>query len=349
LQSEMNLAAWWSGLQLLLAAFLMYERSSTGRSEERWPWAILAFIAAALSASEIGSIHERLGRRGNWTRLFVLAVILGLSSAWALWRLVRQRERRRDAVLVFIAFGLFVAVAGMEYLESVLSRGIGQDNEEGTELVAFLVLLVAAAGHRRPFGRDVWVVIPNPGHMVLVGSVLAFLLLPHMWTALRIAPYLTDLYRRGNPIVWWPFAAYALLACQALTVRKDVAPSERGAWGWLAFAFVLCSIGMVFPFTNLTPHIELVVPRWIYEGRYATYIWLVPPVLLVSARALGWQNRRLRIVVAAMALLFLVHALWRPRWLDAMVSALVAYLWTLLFLPLPGSAAERVMPSRSVG
>ena len=87
---------------------------------------------------------------------------------------------------------------------------------------------------------------------------------------------------------------YGLLACQALIARAGAAARNRYAWGWLAGVFVICSIGAIFPLTNLTPHIDRLFPRWVYEGTYATHLFAVPPVLLLAGRLLGWRRRSLR-------------------------------------------------------
>jgi hypothetical protein len=347
IQHEMNLAAWWSAAQLLLGALLMYERASVGRSDERWPWAIVAFVSAGLAIDEVGSIHERLGDR-SWRPLLVLAVPLAIGMAWAMIRLVRA-GRRREVALIVVAYVLFAMVAGLEYLESIVKwvapRGMGPELEETTELVGFLLLLFAAAGHRPVARGGLSTVIPDPIRLLGLRRVLTLALVPHAAIALFVASGLTDLHRRGNPIVGYPFAVYGLLVCQALAARAGGAARDRRAWGWLAAVFLLCSIGAVFPLTNLAPHIDRLLPRWVYEGTYATHLFVVPPVLLLAGRVLGWRNRALRRAAAVIAVLVLVRLPGRIWWLDAMTPALVVYLWALVFTSSGASYAEsRVQP-----
>jgi hypothetical protein len=334
LQQEMNLAVWWSAAQLLLGALLMYERASTGSADERWPWAILAFISAGLSADEVGSIHERLGDR-TWRPLIIVAVPLVAAVAWALVRLARNPARRREVALIVIAYGLFGGVTGLEYLESVVGwvtpQGFSQGLEEGTELVAFLLILFAAVGHRGGAAAGLADIIPDPRGLVFRRSVLTLAFLPHAVIALFIAHRLTDLFGRGNPIVCYPFAVYGLLVCQAVTMRRSLT-AHRGAWGWLAGLFLICSIGAVFPLTNLTPYIDRVFRRWVYEGTWATHLFVLPPVLLLAGRILGWRDRSLRRVMAILALLVLVRLPGRIWWLDALTPGLVVYLWAWLFI-----------------
>src|SRR3546814_15579677 len=64
LRAEDNVAAWWSGILLLLNAFHAYDGYALWR--ERAPrmarsWASLSLLLVILSADEIGSIHERIG------------------------------------------------------------------------------------------------------------------------------------------------------------------------------------------------------------------------------------------------------------------------------------------------
>ena len=327
LQNEMNLAVWWSGAQLMLGALLMYERASVGRSDERWAWVILAVVSAGLAFDEIGSIHERLGRRGSWKPLFLVAVLLGFALMWALVRLARNPSHRRDVGLIFVAFGLFGLVAGIERLQ-------WQDIEESVELAGFLLLLLAAAGHRRATWGGLFTVIPDPVRLVSLRSVLTAGLLLHAVTVLLIVPQLTDLYRRGDPSACYPFAVYGLLACRAVTAREGATPSERSAWRWLGVLFLLSSIDELFALTNLAIDIQLVMPRWVYKGTHVTYILLVLPTSLLALRALGWRHRLLRSVIVVIAVLFLKAELTRQvGWLDTLLSGLVPYLWTLVFVP----------------
>jgi len=350
LPQEMNLAVWWSAAQLLLGALLMYERATVGSPDERWPWAVLAVVSAGLSLDEVGSIHERLGDR-TWRPLLVVAVPLAAALVWALVRLARQPGRRREVALVVVAYALFAAVAGLEYLESIIGwaapPGMGRDLEEGTELVGFLLLLFAAVGHRGDASSAFGTVVPDPAQLGFVRGVLTLGLLPHAVIALFVAHHLTDLFGRGNPIVWYPFAVYGLLVCQALTLRSRALAQDRGAWGWLAGFFLVCSIGAVFPLTNLTPYIDRVFRRWVYEGTYATHLFVVPPVLLLAGSLLGWRHRRLRLVAAIIAVLVLVRLPGRIWWLDAMTPGLVVYLWALLFIPAPGGRGDGDPAARS--
>jgi hypothetical protein len=264
-----------------------------------------------------------------------VAIPVTLALAWALVRLARNSSHRRDVGLVLVAFGLFAFVVAIEDLQ-------WQDIEETVELGGFLLLLLAAAGHRRATWGGLLTVLPDPARLVSLRGVLTLGLLVHAVIALLVMPQLTDLYRRGHPSAWYPFAVYGVLACQTITAREGAARPERRVWTWLSALFLLSSVNAVFGLLNLAIDIHLVLPRWVYTGGQVTYVLLVLPTCLLALRALGWQHRVLRGVVVAITVLFVIVRLpGRIWWLDAMLPGLVAYLWTLAFI---GPAASRDAP-----
>jgi hypothetical protein len=349
LQHEMNLAAWWSGAQLFLVALVMWERASCGYPRERAAWGVLAFVSAGLSFDEIGSIHERLGHRSWWPLLFV-AIPLATGVGWALFRLAGMPGRRMAVALIVSAYGIFGAVAGLEYLESVVHQtgyyGLGLELEESLELLGFLCLLLAAIGRRPAGASGLGAVVPDPGRLAYLPALLTAGLVGYPVLAIGIVPHFTDLYVRGNPTVWYPSAVFALLACQAVVARRDADAAHRRAWGLLGVLFLAASIGAVFPLVNLTPNIHLVLPRWVYSGSYATYLLLVLPVLLLAPCVLRRERHRLVAVLVVLAVFFVVRVAKPDQRLDDVVAGLVAYLFALVFMdpglraPAPARALE---------
>src|SRR3546814_8034194 len=102
LRSEDNVAAWWSGILLLLNAFHAYDGYALWR--ERAPrmarsWASLSLLLVILSADEIGSIHERIGMIATavsvsqWLALLPFGLVgLGL----LLYTLAGMRSRQEE-------------------------------------------------------------------------------------------------------------------------------------------------------------------------------------------------------------------------------------------------------------
>jgi hypothetical protein len=335
LEYEMNLPTWWSAAQLFLAGALMYEIAGTGPPAARGPWLVLAALSVALSIDEVGSLHERVGS-GGWGPLIPIGAAIAVAVGWAVLRLVREHHQARAAGLIVLAYALFVGVAGMEEVEErLLWRGSSMYRlaiEEGTELLAFFLLLTAVIGARAGAPPGPRAMIPDPARLRFLPALLLLGLAVHTLVALLVVPALPDLAFRGNPGAWYPAAVYGLLACAAgwTVPRQD--GSRRRAWAWLALVFLVGSVGAVWDLVSLAPGIHRVLPRWSFYGVYATYIYLIPPLLLLGAVGLRPRSGRLAALGVGFAALLALR-LWIPDYrIDAVTPGLVAYLWSLVFL-----------------
>ncbi|HMQ93715.1 MAG TPA: hypothetical protein PKA33_11865 [Amaricoccus sp.] len=168
LTSENNIAAWWSGILLLMLAVHAYDVGVAERARSpsvAGAWTILAAILVFFSADEIGSLHERMGMLGrpfglgSWPMMLLAGAVVGISLLSALWRLWSDPQVSRRLVLpLLLGFGLLGSVAGQEYVgdvfvfESNLARGIRAMLEEGTELFGMLILLATILP--LTFGRE---------------------------------------------------------------------------------------------------------------------------------------------------------------------------------------------------
>ena len=65
LASEMNIAAWWSGICLFTLSFIAYEFFCTKKDGSQKAWISLSLLLLGLSFDEIGSVHERIGFRSD--------------------------------------------------------------------------------------------------------------------------------------------------------------------------------------------------------------------------------------------------------------------------------------------
>lgn len=211
LTGENNVAAWWSGMLLLLAAVYALDACVAHRKDERRQfigWGGLALLLTLLSMDEIGSVHERIPK----IILVVVGLMLAAVGSFALFSLLRSRVPFPHVLLIALAFLLFASVAGQEYLQFTTNwwgtnTGLRAGLEEGCELVAMLLLVwvtgfhaALSSGQRAPF-RGLAVIRPAA---VGVAIALAFVTAP-------IAASLDDPHR-GNPAMWVASATFLLTA-----------------------------------------------------------------------------------------------------------------------------------------
>lgn len=175
LLDERNLAAWWSGALLLMAALYAVEAASQGSEPlltgarsaaartDHWRarvgWGCFAIILAALSADEIGEFHEFMDEIlgwGTWWSLLPFALaLLGIAGAGvlALWS---TPEYRRTALAMMAGFAVLGTIPPLlEFAEHDRNWGIATNwshpyilravLEEGSELVGVLIVLHACA------------------------------------------------------------------------------------------------------------------------------------------------------------------------------------------------------------
>jgi len=140
LHTENNFAVWWSGITLLLAGLLAYQRSIE-KGKNTIVWLILSLVLACLSLDEIGSFHERIGVLKGWNGIFPFAIILISLISYTIIKLFQSSQTSTNAKYLLIATALFFSVAIQEYIEHAYTwepwmLGIRVGIEEGTELLA---------------------------------------------------------------------------------------------------------------------------------------------------------------------------------------------------------------------
>src|SRR5690606_32202148 len=103
LAHENNLAAWWSGSLLLVAALHALDGraklASLGDRRTAAAWAALALVLIALSLDEVGSLHERAERfvpLERWWALLPFGVVLLGVAGWSAWQLWKRHRPRSD-------------------------------------------------------------------------------------------------------------------------------------------------------------------------------------------------------------------------------------------------------------
>jgi hypothetical protein len=336
LDREMTVAVWWAAGLLLLAAALMYELAGRPDATARVPWVILAGLTLALSFDEVASVHERVGRDG-WGPLIPVAVVGALAVAYALATLARQASSRLAGLLA-LGYALLASSGVQEAIAQRVEWGTGPIRlvfEEGAELLGGLLVLAAAAAARGGGGRGALAILPRPARLYALPILLALGLVANALVSIFVSPKLDDLGVRGNPAAWYPSVVYALAASEAAWTATASVGARRRAWAALAGLLGVCSLGMIYNLVSLAPHIDAVLPRWAFEGVYATYLFLVVPVALAALGARVAADRPGQALAGAAVLLALLLVYRRvPDWhVAAVAPSLVAWTWSWALRP----------------
>jgi hypothetical protein len=331
LANEMNLAAWWSSVGFLITGLLAYELSCTRRDATRTAWLGLAIIMLGLSLDEIGSIHERVAI-GGWSNLAPYAIAGGILLAYVLARLFGQKATRRAAMLITAAFSLFGIVALQEFLEHTLAwpfwtTGIRAGVEEGTELFAVLLCLLAVASQRQEAApSSIKRVIPNPGLMKHLPTILLLGLLLHVVLSYASSS-LPDLQRRGNPAVWYPVAVFFVAFCTAYWRTLGSDSDLHNNRFPLLTGFIVCSAATVYEFRGLLADAGPLLLVW-------NVLFIAQPIALILLYVKVFRhlpNREIA-VMAALVLLWLLGLAANRSTVQLTVAGIFAYFSGTLFM-----------------
>lgn len=302
------------------------------------PFAILGFLSLGLCLDEVVSIHERLSDRWGWSPLIAIGLVSAGLLGWALHALAGRLGRRRAALLVLAGYLCYGSIAIQEAAEHGKLRGWDWWStgrlEEGSELLGSLLVLLAAVGERhRARETRLRAVIPRPDRPPRLASLLTSTLILHAVAAVYVVPRLPDWEWRGNPATWYPGVAYGLAACatfwRAQVSSKVSQGGRRLLWAMASATFLLASIGAVFDKVALFPGIDRILPRWSYYGFYASYVFPVPPLLLLGlAGRLVRRPATLLVGVALPPVLYWLTGSWR---VDIVTSGFLAWTFAMAF------------------
>ena len=252
---EHTVGVWWSTVTLLLAALLFYSGRHTS-SANKIAGIVAAAIMAGLSLDELASVHERIAGHARWENLVPFALVGGCMLGWTLWRWMADAHTRPSALLLIAGFVCFGSVVVQEVLEHAVdwpawSVGIRTGVEEGVELAGTLLCLLAALRFHQPEAGEK---IQSPGYPLNLAYRLPLIpdlfilasvgLVLHIIASI-VAPHLTGYPGRGNPAMWFPTCAWALV-CLSLLRRVMLKPSlfSQGSLllGALLIMFMLLSM-----------------------------------------------------------------------------------------------------------
>lgn len=328
---ESSVGAWWQGMLLLIAslhAFDGYLRHRGSEPRLARGWLLLAIVICSLSFDEVGSLHERVPKYlppGGWLSLLPFALVLGGMAFYGIAALMRSPAQRSAGITILIAFALFGTVAIQEELEFT-TRWWGEFDslraglEEGTELIAMLLLVAAAVGNTAGLSAR----SAAPAEPTLQG--LDLLRRPIALSGLLLAPaigYLSaDLPdKHGLPISW---LGAAMFMCGALVaLRPALRTGCKGSLDWTTLALAGCcgvlsvmavnAHGPRFRLAALTAGCLAVIVLWHLRSRRSGATVPVPVAVgLCAIVAIAWAfvspAVTLSVFAAAGALLYAGNA-----------------------------------------
>lgn len=279
LTGENGFGAWWSGMLLLLGAVHAFDACLRHRDSDRrqaFGWAAFAIVMALLSMDEVGSLHERAG-----PLLVPFGAVFAVLAATALLTLLHSAVPFRHVFLLGFAFALFGGVAGQEYLQHNSqwwgdNDGLRAGLEEGTELVAMLIIIWVTSRHGHAEGHAHR---STPFHSLLgarTGLVYAVIIGAALLSWFSAG--LDD--QRGNPAMWVASAAFMLNALGFITLalQEGRLPLRRAALIGGSLAASMATGAFMPPFMA-SPG----APRLILS--HAVFMWCT----LMLAAALWWR------------------------------------------------------------
>ena len=152
LTNENVAAAWFSGMLLLLGSLHAADGFFRLRHTDlkaALAWCVVAGMLLALSADEIGSLHERIDdvlEMGPWLSFLPFLVVLLGCCAWSFVQLWMTPSERPLVPGLILGFAILISVGGQEYLEKAFRwpwylAPIRSGLEEGSELTAMIILI----------------------------------------------------------------------------------------------------------------------------------------------------------------------------------------------------------------
>jgi hypothetical protein len=272
LTNENVAAAWFSGILLLLASLHAadgYFRMRHKNIRTALAWCVISGMLLALSADEIGSLHERIDdtlKMGPWLSYLPFLIVLLGCCAWSFIQLwITPSERSRVPGLI-LGFAILVSVGGQEFLEKAFKwpwylGPLRSGFEEGSELVGMMILIYTMLPNsvglfsrpRRPHAPAFSIVPALRWFIVLSAAILA-------WPVASLSASLDLQIVMGHLSDWLSCALFFLSATLLLhhwnRSSRDARTFPTAGIFWLCAASMLCvqidPIGdsNVFPFSR---------------------------------------------------------------------------------------------------
>lgn len=280
LHGEMSIAVWWSGITLLLAALLCFDRYRNNSESDKLSWLSLSLVMAGLSLDEIGSFHERISLISGWSGMVPFALIIFCLIIYSVFSLYKTKDTKKNALYILIAFTVYGSVALQEFMEHLLTwpiwlTGLRVGIEEGCELLGtFLIIYAAIYKKAEHTPKNIFSLFPTLNTMHSLKYIAVICLVIHVIGS-YIFLQLNIQDERGNPMIWYPAAILfcAFIVCLWNSTRSE--SSGKIGWNFLLIACLLSSIGVMSQlFIILLPGIENIISTKLIEEKYVLHYLL---------------------------------------------------------------------------
>lgn len=340
LSYEMNAAVWWSSLLFLIASLAAVDQAASSTGSTRIAWGMLAGLFAFCSLDELGSLHERIGRLG-WSPYLPFAIIVMLMLMYVFRTLLANRETRSSAWILLVgfaclAFSPLMEFVGDEFVLSPLLQVIRSTLEEGAELTAAILFLIAPIRLRKspvkPHALDA--LLLTNGVVRALPLLLAIGAAAHVVGTVYAASFTTS-GRWGDPSAWYPSMAFAALGLYAVRqALSTTAPQSARYYLANAAAFVLASPAAIY---LMSPRTNAWIP---YVALGALLLF---PLVAQVVYGLGVRSRQLwtRAVLA----LILFASYGNDPLLFKLDTGIVVFGLCAIFLWLPPVIATHAQPA----
>lgn len=353
LGQETNVAVWFSASSLIWSGLLMWSAGATIGGRDRWAATAIVFLGVlsiSLSVDEAGSLHER------FDLLFPAFLGLSLKKVAALLALPvlvsvgilfsRRSTLGQSWALILGAYFLFGSVYLQEILEHALDWPAGllplrAVVEEGTELVGFFLLLLAAVRlvkrSWQAYGggqgaQSIRFVLPTRATLQ-VGFLLSTLAAPLMilW-ALSVPDGALELFHRGD---FGSTMMVAMFLIAGMLCLREAAthPSPR-AWVSVALVcFLLSLLQNWHAYTDASVIFAGREPARLWRAAF-DLVWALPILILVTLCVYRQTGMALWMLVVFVLLwcasvVAMQRATYRLSYAASFLSALVIGAWVL--------------------
>lgn len=324
LAHEMNYAVWWSGICLVIAGIIFANVGSMvqARGGRAWIWYVMGLAMLALCIDEVGSLHENVARVGGWLGLAPFALVFSVAFGAAFLYLLGNRATRIVAVLIFVGFAIFIAVAGMEFLEHLETfrhhfwRRVRQVGEEAFELIAMGILITAGLIAMRRMGdpdrrfhnatRVVGRLLEFPFAMFVL-----FVVQMTLTAAVVIPNY--SFFLEGNPSALYPMLMFF---CLGILARQHAVAGGGPYFTVLAWVFYITSILQLYNLNVFLNHVFTVNFPYLTGPPLSWMATLVGFGLLAlrttRAGRVTWRNVGMQLLLLALLCLLVYPDLKYP-------------------------------------